>query len=134
LVFTAIFSTAMARAKCVSSLTTTRTVPRPQETRLDHLTQCTLAGWSDPPSFTLVQAEAPVRHYITTTAGAVTDVNIQAAEWKSVKSEGVDDQGTSRPHRREFPAQALGWDVIRARLKRLNVILEISTINRITPV
>jgi hypothetical protein len=105
-----------------------------RDTRLDRRTQCTPAGWSDPPSFTLVQAEAAVRHYTTTIFGALTDGNIQAAEWKSVKSEGVDDQGTSRPHRREFPAQALGWDVIRARLKRSNVLLEISTINRITPV
>jgi hypothetical protein len=126
------FFTATTRAKCVSSLTTTRSVLRPQETRLDHLTQCTLAGWSDPPSFTLVQAEAPVRHYITTTAGAVTDVNIQAAEWKSVKSEGVDDQGTSRPHRRDLPAQAMGWDVIRARLNRLDLLLEISVTNKTT--
>jgi hypothetical protein len=83
-------------------------------------------------SSTLVQAEAPARHYITTTVGAVIDVNIQAAEWKSVKSEGVDDQGTSRPHRRDLPAQAMGWDVIRARLNRLDLLLEISVTNKTT--
>jgi hypothetical protein len=82
----------------------------------------------------LVQAEARVRHYITTTVGAVTDVNIQAAEWKNVKSEGVNDQGTSRPYHRDFPAQALGWDMISVRSNRLNVLLEVSTINRTTPV